>query len=272
MFMATSKFGVLIGREKFMPYGRILPTAEPYFLPGGPVGCLLIHGFTSTPRVMRPLADFLHQRGRTVLGIRLGGHATGIEDMLRARCEDWLASAEDGWYLLQGCTERVFAIGFSLGAVLSLLLAEKFPLAGVVAMAPFYEMPNKLAKRLGPLLVPMSKVVPKLKKKGGGWFVPEREKEYLAYDYNPVRPAWELSRLLECLRAALPVIHTPALIVHSRDDDYVLPYQSEWVFERLGSQDKTLVWLEGSGHIITRDGDPIKAFQPIAGFVERLST
>jgi len=257
--------------EVNMVVPRILPTAEPYFLPGGPVGCLLIHGFTSTPRVMRPLADHLHQRGYTVLGIRLSGHATGIEDMMRTRCQDWIASAEDGWHLIQGCTERVFAIGFSLGAVLSLLLANQYPLAGVVAMAPFYEMPNKLAKRLGPLLVPMSWMIPKLKKSGGGWVVPERAKEYLAYEDNPVRPAWELTCLLKQLRATLPNIHTPALVVHSRDDDYVLPYQAEMVYEHLGSEDKTLMWVEGSGHILTRDGDPSKIFNSIAEFVARLS-
>jgi carboxylesterase len=257
--------------EKNMVVPRILPTAEPYFLPGGPTGCLLIHGFTSTPRVVRPLADYLHQQGHTVLGIRLSGHATGIEDMMRTRCEDWLASAEDGWHLLQNCTERVFAIGFSLGGVLSLLLASKYPVAGVATMAAFYEMPSKLAKRLGRLLVPMSKVIPKLKKSGGGWFIPEREKDYLAYDYNPVRPAWELTRLVKHLRATLPDIHTPALIIHSKDEEYVLPNQAELVYQHLGSEDKTLMWVEGSGHIITRDGDPIKAFQAIAEFVERLS-
>ncbi len=251
---------------------RIIPTAEPYFWPGGPTGCLLIHGFTSTPRVVRPLGEYLHQQGHTVLGIRLSGHATGIDDMIRTRYQDWLASAEDGWHLLQGHTERIFTIGFSLGGVLSLLLASKFPVAGVVTMAAFYDMPNKLAKRLGPLLIPMSMVIPKLKKKGGGWFIPEREKEYLAYNYNPVRPAWELTLLLRQLRATLPNIHAPALIIQSKDEDYVLPYQAEMVFEHLGSEDKELFWVKGAGHIITRDGDPKKMFETIAAFVERLST
>jgi carboxylesterase len=118
----------------------------------------------------------------------------------------------------------------------------------------------------------MSKVIPKLKKGGGGWFVPEREKEYLAYKYNPVSPVWELSLLLKQLREALPDTHTPALIIHSKDDDYVPPIQAERLYEHLGSQDKTLLWVEGSGHIITRDGNPTQVFQPIADFVARLST
>jgi carboxylesterase len=231
---------------------RIIPTAEPYFWPGGPTGCLLIQGYT-------------------VLGIRLSGHATGIEDMMRTRHQDWLASAEDGWHLLQGHTERVFAIGLSLGGVLSLLLASKFPVAGVVTMASFYDIPSKLAKRLGPLIIPLSKVYPKKKKKGGGWFIPERERDYVAYKFNPVRPAWELTLLLRQLRETLPHIQTPTLIIHSKDEDYVLPEQAEMLFKHLGSEDKELLWVEGAGHIITRDGDPTKMFQAIAAFVERLS-
>lgn len=250
----------------------IIPTGEPYFWPGGSTGCLLIHGFTCTPRVLRPVGEFLRQQGHTVLGIRLPGHATGIENLMQTRYQDWLASVEDGWHLLQGHTERVFAVGFSLGGSLSLLLASKFPVAGIVTLACLYDLPSKLAKSLGPLIVPLSKVWPKRKKEKGGWVIPEREKDYLAYNYNPVHQAWELILLLKKLRAAVPYIHTPTLIIHSKDDGYVRPYQAEKLYEQLGSEDKELIWIEGSGHIITRDGDPSQLFKPIAAFIERIST
>ncbi len=35
-------------------------------LPGGPVGVLLIHGFTGAPTEMRLMAEYLHARGMTV--------------------------------------------------------------------------------------------------------------------------------------------------------------------------------------------------------------
>lgn len=250
---------------------RIIPTAEPFFFPGGPTGCLLIHGFTSTPKVMRPLGEYLHEQGHTVLGIRLTGHATQVEDLIRTRKQDWLASAEEGWHLLQSHTERIFVIGLSLGGVLSFLLSEKFPTAGVVVMASFYEMPVPIAKKLGPLLIPLSKIIPKLKKGKGGWFNPEKEKDYVAYKYNPVRPAWELTLLLRQLQEILPNIKTPSLIIHSKDDDYVLPYQAELLYKHLGSDHKQLIWVEKAGHIITRDGDTSKVFQPIGDFVERIT-
>ena len=250
---------------------RIIPTAEPYFLPGGSTGCLLIHGFTNTPKVMRPLGEYLHKQGHTVLGIRLTGHATRIEDMIRTRKGDWLASAEEGWHLLQGHTERVIVIGLSLGGVLSFILSEKFPVAGVVTLASFYEMPVQIAKKLGPLLIPLSKIVPKLKKGKGTWFNPESEADYVAYSYNPIRPTWELTLLLRDLQKILPKLQTPSLIIHSKNDDYVLPYQADLLYKHLGSKDKQMIWVEEAGHIITRDGNTSKVFHPISDFVKRIT-
>ena len=113
----------------------IIPKAEPFFFPGGPTGCLLVHGFTATPQVMRNLGEYLNKQGFTVMGVRLAGHATSIEDMIRSRYADWLASVEEGWHLLQGITERVFLMGHSMGGSLSLILAARFPVAGVVGMS-----------------------------------------------------------------------------------------------------------------------------------------
>ena len=59
----------------------ILPGAEPFFLPGGKRGVLLIHGFTGLPAEMLLLGQYLNMRGYTVLGVRLAGHATTVEDM-----------------------------------------------------------------------------------------------------------------------------------------------------------------------------------------------
>ena len=49
----------------------IIPGAEPFFYRGGPIGALLIHGFTGAPKEMRLLAEALAAEGLTVLGVRL---------------------------------------------------------------------------------------------------------------------------------------------------------------------------------------------------------
>ena len=41
----------------------IIKNAEPFYFPGNSTGCLLIHGFSGAPTEMRPLGDFLAEKG-----------------------------------------------------------------------------------------------------------------------------------------------------------------------------------------------------------------
>src|SRR5262249_2909794 len=117
----------------------------PFFLPGGPTGVLLTHGFTSSPAEVRPLGAFLAEQGYTVYGPRLAGHGTAPEDLRTTNWPDWVAAARGGIAELRtaGC-ERIALIGLSLGGTISLYLAAHEPGAylGVVTMnSPVYLPP-----------------------------------------------------------------------------------------------------------------------------------
>ena len=117
---------------------QIIPTTEPFFLQGdsSKPACLLIHGFTGTPKEMRWMGEYLNQHGYTCLGVRLAGHATQPEDMVRSRWADWTASVEDGYNLLSGLTDDIFLVGLSMGGILSLLMSTRLAprVKGVVAV------------------------------------------------------------------------------------------------------------------------------------------
>lgn len=59
----------------------ILSGAEPFLLSGSSKGVLLIHGFTGSPSEMVLLGEYLYKQGYTVLGVRLAGHGTNVEEM-----------------------------------------------------------------------------------------------------------------------------------------------------------------------------------------------
>jgi carboxylesterase len=251
----------------------IIPTAEPFFLPGKPgqPGCLLIHGFTGSPKEMRWMGEYLSEQGYPCLGIRLTGHATRPEDMIRSRYTDWVASVEDGYHFLSGVTDRIYLVGLSMGGVLSLLMSTKLDVVGVVAMSTPYHIPYdypawamKLASKFMPYQ-PKSKEVP-----GASWFDKEAYAEQVSYPQNPVRSAAELQLLLEEMRTALPSVDMPVLLIHSENDTYVLPENMEHIYSNLGASDKTKLYVTEAGHVVTRDAAKDQVFEAAKVFIQRV--
>ncbi len=249
----------------------IIEKTEPFYFPGGPVGCVLVHGFTGTPLEMRTLGEYLNQKGFTVLGVRLAGHATTMEDMIRTRYEDWLASAEDGYHLLRSHCTKVFMIGLSLGGAISLTLAARLPLDGVVSMSTPYQLPIRWARRNPWLVHVFSPFIKSMAKGEDNWFNPELSQSHISYERNPIRPGYELDRLLKQMQTELPLIKIPVMVIHSRDDNYILEENAELVFNAIGSDQKELVWTDNCNHVVTRDGDTSRVFEPIAAFLNNYS-
>jgi len=253
-----------------MVSSNCIQTAEPFFFPGDETGCLLVHGFTGTPKEMRWLGEDLAGQGRTVLGIRLAGHATKPDDMLRTRWQDWLASVEDGWYVLSGCTKRIFIAGLSMGGILSLRFAARFSVAGVVAMSTPHHLPPD--RRL-PYIKALSKVQPRITKGPSDWHDTEAEQAHVDYPDYPTRSLAELRDLLAEMRASLPQVTAPTLLIYSRQDGSVRPEDghADLIYNALGSKQKSVFWVQGSGHVITCDAARPIVFQTVSQFIHQVT-
>ncbi len=252
----------------------IKPGAEPFFFPGGRTGCLLVHGFTGTPYEMRWLGEKLAGQGYSVLGVRLTGHSTRVEDMVHTRWQDWLACVEDGYHLLHGITDQVVLVGLSLGGILSLIFASgRFtphcPVDGVVALAAPHHLPAN------PLLLsslkPLSIFQAYRKKTPAAWYDPETEKTQVSYTLDPTRSFAELRDALVEMRAGLSQVRTPTLLIYSKQDCAVTPQEchAELILSALGTPVKELVWVENSNHNIAQDAQRQKAFAIAADFIEK---
>jgi len=256
---------------------QIIPTAEPFFFTGKPgkPGCLLTHGFTGAPKEMRWMGETLNREyGFTCLGIRLAGHATHPEDMIRSRYTDWMASVEDGYHLLRGTAKKIFLIGLSMGGILSLLMSTKLEVKGVVAMSTPYKLPDDPRLRYIELIAQFLPFMPKNKKDipaDTGWFDKESFNQHVAYPQNPVRSIAELAALQAEMRAALPKVKVPVLLIHSRNDDYVIKDSMERIYSDLRTSDKRMLWVEGSGHVVTEEPQREVIFKAAADFIGRVS-
>lgn len=244
----------------------IVKNAEPFYFPGNETGCLLIHGFTGAPTEMRPLGEYLAGQGYSVLGVRLAGHGTKIEDMNRVTWEDWSNSVLDGWNFLRPNTDRVFLIGLSMGGVLTLYHASFLPVAGLVSMSTIYQIDDARLKIL-PIL---SKFVKYIDKGKSDWQDEQAVEDHFSYDYYPTKALLQLAKLLEVMRNTIPNVTVPALLMHSRLDIGVPLANLEKIYRAIGTPEnlKEKIVLEHSGHVVTRDKDKEKVFSAISNFID----
>lgn len=221
------------------------------------------------------MGEYLNEQGYTCLGVRLAGHATNAEDMIRSRWTDWTASVEDGYNLLRGMTDRIFFAGLSMGGVLSLLMSTRLDVAGVVAMSTPYSLPRD-EKNYPPgfikLYSRLVRFMPKsTEEPGAGWFDKQAFKSQISYPQNPVRSIAEMKLLILEMQAALALVKKPVLLIHSKNDKYVLPENMEHIYKGLGNaSDKTKTYVTEAGHVVTRDAARHEVFDLALNFIRRV--
>jgi carboxylesterase len=240
-------------------------------LEGGPLGCLLLHGFTGTPSEMRPLGERLAARGYTVSVPLLPGHGTRVDELARTTWEDWYGAALAGWRELGERASARCAAGLSMGALLALHLAHERPgeVRALAALAPALELASQRSAEIAlwtrwlPRLPRRLAIVPKrgARLPGVGRLTP-------AYDEIPLRALASMIALQRLVRRELPSTRTPALILQGGRDETVSPGAAEAIEAALGSPIKALLRFPQSGHILTEDVDAPRVIDAVTDFFE----
>ncbi|EFL06301.1 esterase/lipase [Streptomyces sp. AA4] len=245
----------------------VLAGAEPFSHPGSSgAGFLLCHGFTATPAGMRAWGEHLAAEGFAVRCPLLPGHGTHWRELNRTTWQDWYATVREALLALRAECDQVFVGGMSMGGTLTLRLAEEFgaDISGLVLVNPSVTRLSLDAKVL-PLL---SRVVPSIRAIGNDIAKPGEVE--LAYPRTPVRAAASLARLWKIVRADLPKVTQPVLLLHSRVDHVVEPENSQIVLDSISSTDVTEVVLENSFHVATQDHDAELIFSRSVDFARKL--
>jgi carboxylesterase len=194
----------------------VRPGCEPFSLAGGPVGVLMVHGFTGSPASMRPIGEWLASQGLSVEGVRLPGHGTDIEDLRARRWTEWVDEAALGLAALRERCRTVVAFGQSGGAsvVLALVASRPHDVDGIVLTNPYV-----FDARL--LVVPVGRRVIR-DWKGITNDIAKPGQDEHGYERTPVAGIVELSELMRFVRSVLHQIRQPIVVFRS-GTDHVVP-------------------------------------------------
>lgn len=227
-------------------------------------GMLLVHGFGATPHEMRPLAQYLCQKGHTTFAVRLPGHGTSPPDLAKQSYEAWLAAVNRGYQLLADRGLSIVGVGQSTGALLLLSLALSRPFEAQILLSPFL----RLRHRLAPLAGLLRYLIPYQKR-----HLPLEEQAYY-YQERPLKGVHQINRLRRRVSEELPRLTAPTLVLASEGDETVAPGTADTLFHKLGSSHKELhVFGQEVPHVLTTSGNPRQqdAFMLINEFLSKLS-
>jgi len=245
---------------------EILPGAEPFSCEGGPVGTLVLHGFTGTPQSMRPLAEAFAGAGHSVDMPLLPGHGTSVDDMLQTGWADWSAAAEAALEALAARTEKVVVAGLSMGGSLTCWLATRHPeLSGIICINPAVQPDPGMVELVAGMV------------EGGmdrmdaiGNDVADPEVVELAYDQTPLPPLLTMFEAASAVGADLGKITSPMLLMTSPQDHVVPPTDSD-VLAAAVSGPVERVSLDRSFHVATIDYDRDLICRTALEFVGRVT-
>lgn len=229
----------------------ILPGCEPFEAVGGPVGVLVLHGFTGNPTSLRPLAESLAADGFTVSLPRLPGHGTSVEDMMTTTWADWSGAALTAYDELAQRTTRRAVVGLSMGGGLSAYVAQRrADVAACVFINPLVKPPApELLEGLAQLLDAGVGTIDAI-----GSDVKRAGVAELAYAATPLTCAKSLFDGVAELYQSLGLITAPSLLLSSREDHVVTSDNGDDLMARVSGPIER-VWLDDSYHVATIDND-----------------
>jgi carboxylesterase len=248
---------------------RMYRSPEPFFLQGHgerrTTLLLMIHGFTGSPSEFRRLGFYLNDLGYTVNAIRLPGHGTTPEEMIKTRWTHWwdhvLTQYEE---MKQKPYRRIIAAGHSMGGLLALKLAAERQVDGVISLAaPIYLWSRKTA--LAVLLQYFIRYVEKYPANSAIRF-----EEACAYTKTPVPCVVSLRKLLKMVKKQLPWVQAPLFIAQGGQDRTVQPRSAAYISDHAGSKEKEIAYYPGSSHALLLDNERERVYADIHRFIWRL--
>jgi len=229
------------------------------------IGVLLIHGFNGSQHDLAETEMILQRHGMITHNMVLPGHGTHVRDMLAIGWKDWAAAVRAELHALKQRCDVTFIVGHSLGGSLALHMAAYEKVDGIVAIcAPIRMYPiTRFLVWAGKFFTPFAPSF--------GEDIHDRAARHRhtrgVYYWMPMRSVESMLLYLPTLRAELPRITAPALIMTSVFDHVVPARDGREIYRLIGSKEKHLVTFYRSYHVIMKDHDREEMFAKTTAFI-----
>lgn len=256
-------------------------------LQGGNHSVLMIHGLAGSSFELKYLARKLNKVGFTVKGPVLEGHGTTPKHLSKTDWKDWYRSVHESFKEMKKSFDTVSVVGFSMGALLSLHLAYEFGIevtsVSLISINLFFDgWSLPWSKFLLPFVyyTPIKYFYTFSVKEPFGikdktlreWVVNLMEKNLIPHTKFPAVSIYEQFKLIKEVKKELPVITTPVLILHSKEDDLASIKNPDYVEKKIGSKIVRKFILDNSYHMMTIDHQRERvAEETITFFMEQIS-
>jgi carboxylesterase len=254
-------------------------------LAGGENAVLLLHGLSGSPFEMAPLAKRLHAQGFTVSFPYIEGYgALRRKAEVPARWTEWSTRVLELFDRMKDRYATVSVAGLCIGAVLALHLAHRRPgqihSLGLLSTTLFFD---GWALPFHKFLLPVANLIPlpanlSYRERPPFGVKNERMRAFIANQMKrsansiagqatiPLVSIREAYRLGQVVRKGISEISTPSLIVHALEDETAGPKNARFIFDALPTENKKLVLLEDSYHIITLDNENQRVAHEVGAF------
>ena len=203
-------------------------------------GFLLIHGFTATTVEVMGLASYLNERGYPVYAPLLPGHGSSPEDLNTKKFFEWIDCVENAYRKISVLVDHVIIGGESMGAVLSLYLAQQHPeINALLLYSPALNVPKLGYARW--LQYFLSHIDKKDRRDGSTW---------QGYTVWPLKAAVELTKLQEVVKKRLQEVKIPTAIFHGQFDKTIQPQVSNFILDQIRSESKVIFHMHQSTHVM----------------------
>jgi carboxylesterase len=224
-------------------------TALPYFFKGGSTAILAVHGYNGYSKDLFYIGKILNKQGFTVSIPRLPGHGTNSSDFHETDWQDWLRHISDCYFNLKAEYDTVYLLGFSMGGLLTLLLASRFNIERMALISPAIINLKWTIK-----LTPFLKYFVKKQKREWNDISDDPDRIFLSQEYwqwHYIQMGAELLKLQNFTKKKMPLVSCDTMIIVSEKDEAVPVRAADYIFSRIVSSVKKTIILKNSPHCST---------------------